>query len=215
MALGVVTGCVREARHDTPAATVAQSAPTPLGQARTTPAAPVIARDDHASRASSSATGPNGHARAAKQATHDAASSTPAPSSQASASAGPAPASATTAQITEEPSAIRIVEPIAFDMYSDQPRATSLPALAAVVEILGERSDIQLVTVTGHASMLEKSPQKLSERRATHVADALTKGGVETRRLVTHGVGADRASEERGEWPCRVDFKMARSATDG
>ena len=152
------------------------------------------------------------HARAAKETAFP--SIAPDPSSSASASGG-ASAAQGGQNITVEPSAIRIVEPIAFDMHSDTPRATSLPAIAAVVEILAERHDIQLVTVTGHASLLEKAPQKLSERRATHVADALSKGGVEQRRLVARGVGSDRASEERGEWPCRVDFKMARSATDG
>lgn len=114
-------------------------------------------------------------------------------------------------------SRIQILERIYFLKNRAEIRPRSHPILDAVAAVMQAYPDIELVELQGHASTRERRPDRLSQRRADAVRDALIQRGVEPQRLVARAYGTSRpiASNDTAdgrERNRRAEFSLERRA---
>ncbi|NUP07548.1 MAG: OmpA family protein [Polyangiaceae bacterium] len=112
---------------------------------------------------------------------------------------------------------IVILEQVQFDTGKATIKSASKALLDAVAQVLDEHPEIELVEIQGHTDnrAAKALNQKLSERRAQSVADALMQRGIERARLVARGYGLDKpvgdnATEEGREKNRRVQFVVLK-----
>ena len=116
-------------------------------------------------------------------------------------------------QIVVEEGEVTLPEPIEFELNKAVILPESFAILKALVKVLDEHPDIQLLSVEGHASDegTDRYNLILSRRRAQAVLQYLVENGVETWRLQAKGFGKTRPlfpndTEEHRHLNRRVEF---------
>jgi outer membrane protein OmpA-like peptidoglycan-associated protein len=91
--------------------------------------------------------------------------------------------------------------------------------LQSIVRALHAHPRIALLAVQGHATSIERMPQRLSEKRAHVVMDALIALGVKSTRLTSRGYGRTKplklgTSAEARAHNRRVEFQILKSSEE-
>ncbi|APR83259.1 outer membrane protein OmpA [Minicystis rosea] len=111
-----------------------------------------------------------------------------------------------------------VLQTIRFAKGATRIQAESRAIVTELARLLGEHPEIRKVSVQGHASLDEQSPQRLGKSRAEAVIDALVAAKVERARLVATSFGRDRPLDDNAraagrERNRRVDFHIEETAS--
>jgi len=111
-------------------------------------------------------------------------------------------------------SPVSIHEIVAFDANSDALGAASNTVLDAVAKTFKANPSLGTIVVKGHSLPTEKDAEKLAERRAKQVVDALVKRGVDKLMLDLRAMKPEaQAKTEPTGYGRRVDFEVASKAS--
>ncbi len=114
-------------------------------------------------------------------------------------------------------SEIRITSPLFFPVNSATVTPPGRPLLDEIAAVLRDHPEIRVVEVRGHASVGERAPAALAQRRAEAARSYLTEHGIEAARLVARGFGVDLPLDARPtaigrERNRRVEFRIIEAA---
>jgi outer membrane protein OmpA-like peptidoglycan-associated protein len=112
---------------------------------------------------------------------------------------------------------IQILERIAFTVGQSRVLSESNKILQAIARVLLEHPELTKVEVAGHASSREPNADKLAVARAEAVAAFLVARGVDAKRLVVEGYGAERPlapndTEADRQQNRRVEFRVLEAS---